>query len=309
MLQNAVPRLFNIAGKVFVLGEYAVLAGRPALVASVGPRFSLSMGGTRLFDEQSPAGRLLKWARSQGASTTELRFTFGDPHGGLGGFGCSTAQFALVYSALADDLKWPQEWEHVWRLYRDLMGDAGALTPSGADLVAQWCGGVSLFDPSAIQCVDVWSSLAWGNLIVFSATGQPGRKVPTHEHLQALSRSGGFMGPNDELLHVLEEPLIRGIAAVRDSDFGGLGQAMTEYADVLWNKDLEAPAAHEDRRVLSALPGVLGVKGAGALLSDAILVLMSPRSEGREELIAAAAKRGLRLVANGLSPESGVIAR
>src|SRR5689334_3004965 len=35
---------YSIAGKVFVLGEYAILAGLPALVAAVPPRFSMKCG-------------------------------------------------------------------------------------------------------------------------------------------------------------------------------------------------------------------------------------------------------------------------
>ena len=310
MSLNAAPLsssgVSTIGGKVFVLGEYAALAGRPALVAAVGPRFELSIGGTRVFDESTPAARLLKWARQQGASTSDLKFTFLDPHGGSGGFGASTAQFALVYLALADDMRWPKEWQSIWRLYRSLMADGGALTPSGADLVAQWQGGVSLFDPTDLKCVDVTASMKWSNLLVFSATAQPGRKVPTHEHLQALFRSGGFMGPNEKLLGGLEEPLLHGISSVRDGDARGLGEAMDEYADVLWTWDLEAPAAHEDRLQLRGLPGVLGVKGAGALQSDVILILMDSRSPHRDNVIAAAQARSLKLVANGLVREPGV---
>ena len=81
---------------------------------------------------------------------------------------------------------------------------------------------------------------------------------------------------------------------------------MTAYADTLQGAGLEVEAAFRDRKALRLLPGVLGVKGAGALLSDAVIVMMEPQSAHRSNVIAAAQKRGLRLIADGLSLEEGI---
>src|SRR4051812_12557045 len=97
-------------GKVFVLGEYAVLDGRPAVVASVGPRFSMDVReGTAPFHPhpQSPVARLMDWADRAGAyDSSEMKLDFQDPFHGAGGFGASTAQFALAYRVLAAGAGW-----------------------------------------------------------------------------------------------------------------------------------------------------------------------------------------------------------
>lgn len=295
------PPSFNVPGKVFLLGEYAVLAGLPAVVAAVGPRFELrateGSGGTPIAPE-SPAGKLIHWARAQGLP--EMKFEFTDPHRGAGGFGASTAQFALAYQAYAQIVDWDRRWERVWKLYRELTAGP-EFPPSGADLVAQWKGGMTFFDSSeknAPHSMDVWPIFDWTSLLVFSATGQAGRKVATHEHLDRLKRGSWA--------HTLEGPLSRGISAIQEGNARALGQAMTDYADALFRADLELPASRDDRAVLRNLPGVLGVKGAGAMQADAMLVLMEPRSPHREQVIQEATARGLALVANGLPHELGV---
>src|SRR5688500_3763546 len=53
-------------GKVFLLGEYSVLAGGDALVLAVGPRFKLALGEGFDPAPQSPAGRLLSYAIARG---------------------------------------------------------------------------------------------------------------------------------------------------------------------------------------------------------------------------------------------------
>lgn len=305
--------LYSAPGKVFVLGEYAILGGLPAVVASVGPRFGLNLrsGAASEFHPQSPAARLLDWADHAGAlsnvgNALEFPFEFRDSFGGHGGFGASTAQFALAYRALAELHGWEQGWEKVWKLYRELTAGKGVFSPSGADLVAQWQGGVVLFEPAAEKpvCANLWRDFDWSDLLVFSAAAQEGRKVATHSHLDALSGNGGF----ERLLESLRPWLSQGINAIRENHAAGLGDAMNGYASALFEAGLELGATTLDRLALSRLPGVLGVKGAGALQADALLVLLDPdhRLSDREDVITEALSRGLELVSDGLEKEGGV---
>lgn len=321
---------FSLPGKVFLLGEYAVLAGVPAVVAAVGPRFRIHAGfgaservgtqslgagraGTQ-FAEASPAGRLLKLARDCGFPEISLRFE--DPYQGHGGFGASTAQFGLLYQLYSQVGDWERRWDKVWKLYRELTATSVrvALPPSGADLAAQWRGGVTLFDPAGFAS-DVWPLLpmsAWSNVLVFSATALPGRKVATHDHLSALAQEG-FPSSRPDLISRLGQVARDAITAIQKGELHGLAASMRAYADILWENGLESPLAHEDRRFLDALPGVLATKGAGALLSDAVVVVMEaegggelPVSARKSEVIAAAESRGLRLVSDGIYPEMGI---
>ncbi len=300
---------YSIAGKVFLLGEYAVLAGLPALVATLPPRFelSLSVGSTQssffLPSPLSPLGKLSAWAVKQGQEV--LSFFFEDPLQGAGGLGASTAQFAmadLAYSRRRGEES--RKWSAVWKLYQELMSDV-PLLPSGADLVAQWQGGIVLFDPMDGHCSDIWPIFDWSQLLVFSATQLPGRKVVTHEHLALLAKTG-FPHKNLSLISSLEKIILQGLSAVRENDADRFGKALNEYAETLSEAGLELSEAIEDRHVLRSLPGVLGVKGTGAMLSDAVVVLMRSGGLQRAHLIEVAQSRGLQLLADGLSCQMGV---
>ena len=317
MSQTRAPRYFSIPGKVFILGEYAVLAGLPAVVATVEPRFELvepevhSIGenSSARFAPDSPAGRLLKFA-SEKLGIKFPSFDFIDST--QGGFGASTAQFALTYRALAQEAGWNAGWRNVWSLYRDLTG-GGALPPSGADLIAQWQGGVSIVDASdsrdTLRCLDASTAMDWSKLLVFSATGQSGRKVPTHAHLEDLA-AGGFKTGMLELASVLATPLLGGVSAIREGSPERLGKAMNDYAGELRRAGLECDETFEDRLALSKLPGVLGTKGTGALQADAILVLVDRTDDrDRQAVIRLGQARGLKLVANGLDRQIGIAGR
>ena len=298
----------SIAGKVFILGEYAVLADRPALIAAVGPRFSLRLPGRNAIHPRSPAGRLIARLKSRGVDAPA--FTFEDPYAGAGGFGASTAQFALVYQACARVAGLELTALAARALYRELMSEPDtdsnvAIPPSGADLIAQWSGGVTLYAPARGSIQSMERNWNWNNLIVFSATGLPGRKVATHEHLEKLATFGfvGATAPSrlpDALEAVLDQTL--------GQDAAKLGHAMIRYAELLHDAGLEVDAARQDRLALQDLPGVLGAKGAGAMLADAVIVLMSDDSsaEARAAVVSAAKARGLRLIADGLESQKGI---
>lgn len=300
---------YSISGKVFILGEYAALMGLPSLIAAVPPRFKLSVGEENSeiksteFHAGSPVFRLQQWAKQ--LKLPSLKMKFDDPIQGAGGFGASTAQFAMAYLAYSQSFNEDQrQWLSVWKLYRELMS-SDPVIPSGADLVSQWQGGVVYFDPQAMNCFDLWQLFDWSNLLVFSSTGQIGRKVPTHEHLKSLKDSG-ITHSDHPLAHELEQVLTRGVSAVRENQVSQLGEAMNEYAEVLYRSNLELPATTEDRKFLKGLPGVCGVKGAGALQADAVLVLLESSLVDRERVISAAKSRGLTLFADGLTYQAGV---
>lgn len=303
--------VYSAPGKIFILGEYAVLNGYPAMIASVGPRFELRVRSAASdapdwsVAPQSPVARLLDWADRVGVGA-DHRLSFEDPFDGAGGFGASTAQFALAYRALADLSDWSKDWSVVWRLYRELMrSKREAVPPSGADLIAQWEGGVPLFSGINQHCgtvEDLWDTgFDWSSVLVFSATRQAGRKVATHDHLKSLVERG------TGIFDVLEDPLDEGIQAVRGHDGLRLGRALDAYADALHHLGLESHATFLDRTELKRIPGVLGVKGAGAMQADSVLVLVDPASQARAEVLDLAKARGLGLLCDGLTYQDGVI--
>ncbi len=354
MSQLSVPpstkgeRIYTIGAKVFLLGEYAVLSHLPAVVAAIPPRFSLRVGGEA--NQQKPFStslpvpleRLRVWVQQTAERFPKSDFVFpdlifsnlvfNDPFEGQGGFGASSAQFALGYAACSRFLEtllpelFPdnkiRHWKTVWNLYRELMAfpvsdpsysvNSKQVLPSGADLVAQWQGGVTFFDPSDGHCQDVWPLFDWSNLLVFSATHQSGRKVATHEHLDQLYRTG-FPQNAQRWLGLLEKKLILGIQAIQNNDPAKFGQSLNDYAEILFQEGLEAPATTEDRKFLKSLPGVLGVKGTGALQSDGIVVFLGSsnrnsanRTSNKDQVIHAVRERGLSLLCDGLTCEMGV---
>lgn len=303
MSQSIVLPSYSVPGKVFLLGEYAVLAGLPAIVATVPPRFVMKGGAAPQPHPDSPVGRLLHWARQTGLP--EFSFQFQDPYQGAGGFGYSTAQFAMVYLALVQSAGLEaRQWQDVWKLYRELMKDE-KLKPSGADLIAQWQGGVTYFDPTEVLTMDLWALFDWSNLLIFSATQQVGRKVPTHHHLATLA-GRGFPDQDLPFLSELEKVLRQGIQAIQEGEPVVLGKAMNCYAETLARAGLECEATRADRNSLSRFSGVLGVKGTGAMQSDAVIVLLRRNAEDREEVIRTAQDRGLNLVSEGLTCQMGV---
>jgi len=294
------PERFSCAGKTFLLGEYAVLAGAPAWVATVGPRFELQTGtGTslkKLFHPESPAGKFITNSALGG-----LTGEFHDPWAGQGGLGASTAQFILIFRAALGPNR---SWKEVFNAYRKVT-EHESLPPSGADLVAQWAGGIVRFTPSSLLLEQLHGSgkLDWNRFLFFSATGQPSRKVPTHLHLAKLQ---SFPVTHSQLINELRTVLKEAEIAFEAGDHPVFGSLLTRYGDLLAESELEIPATAEDRAVLGPLPGVIGIKGTGALQADGILLMIDPAKADRARIIAEARARNLVLISDGLQNHEGL---
>ncbi len=318
----SLTQIWSIPGKVFLLGEYAVLGGRPAWIATVGPRFwlegaeaagpSMSSFGVDVGDlaPESPAGRLLSLALVRGAERLQARFD--DPFRGSGGFGASTAQFALLYRILAESNPGHFESDGLacWQTYRELMGAQGQdsastslIPPSGADLAAQIAGGVCRFDPKRPVCERQSTHFQWSNFLIFSAAWQVGRKAATHTHLAELAKRDFAVA---EFTHQLSPLLEQADEAIVSGDLLGMGRVLEAYGDKLAGLGLEISRTREDREAIRRFPGVLGVKGAGALQADAVIVLIDPSRGDVSHLVALIEERGLRFMGTADACEPGL---
>ncbi len=313
-------------GKVFLWGEYGILAGLPAWVLAVPPRFRASWGGQSVAPltggphPESPLGRLLLWLEasskegSQRVAEFRQSFVFQDAHSGLGGFGGSTAEFILGAQALGLASKLKPSAESLWQLYRELHSN-DPVPPSGADLVAQVSGGclrVQIRDLEKglgrLEWEEVSPVLKGACFRLYSASGIPGRKVATHRHLPEL-RDRGFFGADSVLVHALKpwlDQVPQAMESASQSRPEELGNLIDGVADALQALGLEHPSTHLERKKLRALPGVFGVKGLGALQADALLVLCNPEQSVQNRVDAEAQGLGLRSVALPLLDEPGL---
>ena len=250
--------------KAFVIGEYAVLTGYPAVVAALPQRFEWMQSSSekRSFHPESPAE---VWARTHAWNHGLL---WKDPVEGQGGLGGSTAEFLAVDSSLFPKADVFERWAHYQSLFK-----SSSNPPSGADVVAQTLGGVhaiEAFKKEARLLLEPGHSFPM--LSYFHAAHLPGRKTQTHEDLGRLEHTALH-----SLGRLLAVSVKEGVRAFSKQDLSNLALAFEEFSEILWNAGLESRAAHEDRLYLQDLPGVLGAKGTGAQLSDGVWVLWDPK--------------------------------
>lgn len=303
----------SVPSKLMLIGEYAVLAGSSALVTTLKPRFRMTVrrsasrwatSATHSFHPESAASKLIaELARDEKIGIGD-EITFEDPHLGKGGFGGSTAEFALSYAALTNDA----DVQALWRRYRKLHSDA-----SGADLVAQWLGGTILFSydgdslKTEIYAQDSKTRSVLDRIQVFTATHQDGRKLNTALHLQSDETVQAIKSVS-EIRETLDRIIAAAVDALGSGDANAFGESLTAYALALSNLNLEVSASRLDREAFMSLRGVLGCKGVGAGLSDTMIVLTDGLDQSRSAVSQIARERNLIEVevANGFGIEAGV---
>ncbi|MBC7371985.1 MAG: hypothetical protein H7326_10490 [Bdellovibrionaceae bacterium] len=239
------------------------------------PRFELSAksmsngnsagqtGGLSGIHLDSPAGLFVR-EHSEFFSQYELQFR--DPHEGRGGWGASTAQFLSVYALK----QWPESrglesieplsisalledyWKHAW--------NGTGHRPSGADLVAQYKGGLTLFEKRS----GLVSTFRWNFADIDFALVPTGEKLATHEHLRVLADF------DSSSLELAMKQIQNSLRSYNVEDFVA---GVRANAHALQELNLVAPKTQQRIAEFLKKPGVLAAKGCGAMGADVILVV------------------------------------
>ncbi len=264
--------VLSVPSKSFLIGEYGVLKGGPALLVNTEPRFELrvraGLKGENPFHADSPAGKL--YALNSGRLKNFV-FDFKDPHEGRGGLGASSAQFALLYAFINQSLKIAEKNDNaddnmrMLETYKKICERSEGLPPSGYDVLAQKVGGVSLIDVSR----KVAESLEWTLKDLSFFLLRTGNKVATHNHLSKLSDLDvGYISK------VTEYAIQKYISA----DTDGFLDSTSIFRKTLNDQQLTAKETMQMLEVLDKNSKILGAKGCGALGAD-IVIVFCDRSE------------------------------
>lgn len=273
--------------KTFLTGEYAVLAGAPALILCTQPRFELVAHKAGLARDEgvvgihpsSPAGL---WLEQRRPLLEGWGLEFKDPHQGKGGFGASSAQFLLVHAFTT----------FLQRSFEDLNEDPGALwndyqvltrqSGSGADLLGQLAGQIGRVELKPVSSEgEEWPYPEIGFVIL-----RTGRKLATHDHLRTLDRSrlGPLVGLAEAAFETFDtEPAETFLTRV------------ARYSKALRELEVQSPSTLKMLIPFEEQEWCLVAKGCGAFGEDTALVFYP--SAARREVIQFAASQGVEIVA------------
>jgi mevalonate kinase len=284
--------------KTFLVGEYGVLDGGPALLVATEPRFEVTIetGGEGVcgnIHPNSPAGQ---WARRERDIFANVNLNFFDPHSGRGGFGASSAQFLLLwawsqmehkpFSQLGEGVDVAEILNDYWAQVPESQS-----RPSGADVVAQAVGGLTLVTttPLSVQQKQ-WPFTELDFLIV-----PTGHKIQTHEHLNTTGKVGF-----DELKDSAKEVC----AALSNSHALGFLEGIRQFSSLLRGQNRLASHTEQLLERWLEAPGVRAGKGCGALGADSFVLFVD--KEKSLEIRRAFEISGLPVLASALSLSSGL---
>ncbi len=174
--------------------------------------------------------------------------------------------------------------------YQQMAWNKEGIPPSGADMVAQFTGGVCYFNPKQKQIM----SFTWGFTDMEFCLLHTGQKLATHEHLKKIKEIN-FDG--------FEKILNAGFASLKNKNSAVFAKAIHAYGELLAEKKLVAVHTKKLLEKIYQQPGVLAAKGCGAMGSDVVLVLLEKLSTNTfTEWVE---RQGLRVMAAGCETSEG----
>lgn len=262
---------YSVPAKTFLLGEYVVTKGGPALLLGTAPRFILNVlphtdskqDFDKTFHPDSPAGKLI---RSNMDFYRQFDLNFIDPYLGIGGLGASSAQFALLFAMQTQvtDIT-PSFLEKALNIYRELAWDQTGTAPSGADVIAQLTGGLCFYHSDR----KIINKFSWPFSTMDLCLIHTGNKISTHTYLKDLvDIDTGHMGD------VVEDAIM----ALETSDRELFIESINTYGELLQTKNWVAATTVLLLEKIRTQQGVLAAKGCGAMGADIIFVLLETKS-------------------------------
>jgi mevalonate kinase len=254
---------FEIPSKTFIVGEYLAINGTASMLLATEPSFLIKIIKDKLygFHDESPAGRLKKML-----SLNNKGYSVFDPHNGRGGFGRSSAEYLAVYMhdfynkneklEIAEDIL--NNLEDFISLYRKSCGPD--YIASGADLVAQVCGGICWYDGMNFNCEQLIWPFPGYDILIFHT----GKKLATHEHLKNLKKMD---------LRSLIPILIASRTSMDQANLKVFCESLNYYYDILNELNLSDPQVRQSVERLRKNPEILASKGCGAMGVDTVLVV------------------------------------
>ena len=254
--------------KTFIIGEYAVLDGGPAIVLNTGPRFICqiqknSTASKINLSENSPAGQ---WIKKHPQDFHSVQLEWINNYEGKGGLGFSSAQFNMLYAysfILREghiDQITPQE---LWRNYRNLNFDG--FIPSGADIITQWVGGVTVFEQSPLSIETLTSSLPDLNCIVL----RTGDYFETHKYLKSFE-----LGDVSDLKTIAQ----MAVTAMKQKEETAFISAINDYRKALKRKNYITAKSEEILNRLEKIKAIKAVKACGAMGAETLIVFYHRQS-------------------------------
>ena len=256
---------WSIPAKTFLVGEYAAIAGAPAILLTTAPCFEITLSdipGLHGIHPESPAGRL--W---ETFSPLDVGLTWHDPYHGSGGMGASSAQFLGAYLASMRVQKKAANQEELLETYRRHAWHGNGLRPSGYDVLAQSQQGCVYIDKQKALC----HTFSWPFPDLAFILLHTGKKLATHAHLKTRDLPSQV----SSLANIVD----RAKNAFLRADSQRLIDSVNDYHCQLEHMDFVAEHSLNAMASFRELPDVLAVKGCGAMGADVILMLVPARRE------------------------------
>lgn len=249
---------WQIPAKTFLVGEYAALAGAPALILTTTPCFELSKtneGALGAIHPESPAGR---WWANHPIPTAG--FHWHDPYQGIGGLGASSAQFLAVYLATQESNT--ADLSTMLEAYYQSAWQGVGVRPSGYDVLAQSQHQVVYIHRQKNQI----ETYPWVFEDIAFVLLHSGKKLATHEHLQTSILPESM----DVLTQIVEDAKI----AFQTVDSQRLIHAVNNYYEELKVLNRVADNTITAINTLCEEHKILAAKGCGAMGADVFLLVI-----------------------------------
>jgi len=264
----------SFPGKTFLIGEYAVMKGAPALLVNTRPRFQFDVQypvqkGVHPFHKHSPAGLFIEENKTV-FSSVSIQYS----QNYKSGFGLSGAEFNCVY--LLEAVLRGQSIEDVdcldilekYLFYHALSHHS--IIPSGADVVSQWLGRVFIFArPSIAESID------WPFENLSFALIRTGENLQTWKHLENL-------GQKD--FSQLKEISLTALEAVRSTSESLFLHSIQDYRKALEEEGLTHPSTKKVLQEMDSYSEVLAAKGCGAMGAEVISVFFKKNAQNLDFL-------------------------